>query len=57
MCVRTVIVAPMVEKSFQIPEFCSSIPVISKIYIEHLLIDNSIGKTKIKNKRPGMVHF
>ena len=32
-------------------------PVIGKIYIEHLFTVNSIEKTKIKKKRPGMAHL
>ena len=54
---RAVLVAQLVERSLLIPEVHGSNPVIGKIYIEHLFTVNSIEKTKIKKKRPGMAHL
>ena len=51
------VVAQLVERLLKIPEVRGSNPVIGKIYIEHLFAVNCIENTKIKKKRPGMVHF
>ena len=53
--------AQLVERLLLIPEVRGTTPVFGKIYIEHLsvflFIINSIEKTKITKKRPGMAHF
>ena len=53
---RAVVVAQLVERLLPIPEVRGSNPVISKIYIEHFTV-NCIEKTKIKKKRPELVHL
>ena len=55
--VGAVVVAQLVERSLPMPEACGSNPDIDKIYIKHLFTVSCIEKTKIKKKRPGMVHF
>ena len=55
---RTVVVAQLVKWSLPIPEVNSSNPDIGKIYNENLFIVVCVEKmTKIKKKRPEMVHF
>ena len=39
------------------PEICGSNPVIDKFINSQLWFKNCIEKTKIKKKRPGIVHF
>ena len=46
-------VAQLAERLLLIPEVHGSIPVIGKIYIEHLFTVNCIEKTKIKKKEAG----
>ena len=50
------VVAQLAEQSLPTPGVRGSNPVIGKIYIE-LFTANCIEKTKIKKKRPGMVHL
>ena len=54
---RAVVVAQLVEQLLQIPEVCSSNPDIGKNLYWTFTVLNSIEKTKIKKKRPGMAHF
>ena len=51
------VVTQLVERLLPIPEVRGSIPVIGKIYIEHLFTVNCIETKKIKKKRPGMAHL
>ena len=54
---RAVVVAQLVEQLLPIPEVCSSNPDIGKNLYWTFTVLNSIEKTKIKKKRPGMAHF
>ena len=51
-----VVVEQLVERSLPIPVVRSSNPVISKIYIEHLL-STVLKRLKLRKKRPRMSHF
>ena len=51
------VVTQLVEWSLLMSEVRGLNPVIGKIYIERLFTVNSIEKTKIKKKRPGMAQL
>ena len=53
----TVVEAQLVELSLPIQRSAVWIQSSAKIYIGHLFTVNSIEKTKINKKRPGMAHF
>ena len=46
----------LVERSLPIPEVCGSNPVMGKNLYRTFTV-NCIEKTKIKEKRPGIVHL
>ena len=53
---KPVVVAQLVERLLPIQEVRNSNPVIGK-KLHWTITVNSIVKTKIKKKRPGMAHF
>ena len=52
-----VVVVQLVVLLLPTPEICSSNPAISNIYIYYQVYLNSIEKTKVNKKRPGLAQF